>query len=67
MRSVHQPSIHRRSDGQWEVNCPGCLDAQRLGLDIPVGICLPIRTREVAQRLVDNHLRSVGEGDVRSA
>jgi hypothetical protein len=55
----HEPIVHRRSDGLWEVVCLGCwLDSS---VELPVGIGLPIKSRSDAERILQNHaLATVG-------
>ena len=49
----HEPFVHRRPDGSWEVMCLGCwLDAT---CEIPLGIGLPLRSRATAERILQNH------------
>jgi hypothetical protein len=53
LKPLHEPVVHRRTDGFWEVTCVGCrLDAT---CEIPIGIGLPLRSRATAERLLQNH------------
>jgi hypothetical protein len=67
MQDSHAPVIDRRADGLWEVNCPECLRLRALGVDIPVGIGMSVRSWEYAVRLWMNHLDPVGESQERQA
>jgi hypothetical protein len=49
----HQPTINQRADRCWVVECPQCRND--LHADIPIGIGLPLKDKETAERLRDNH------------
>lgn len=49
----HNPKVHQREDGRWEIRCPDC--ARNAGTAGPVGIGLPVATKTVAMMLRDNH------------
>lgn len=67
METDHDPVINHRPDGRWEVNCPECLRLRTLGVEVPVGIGLSVRSWESAIRLWANHVRPVAEADDRGA
>jgi hypothetical protein len=54
---THYPKINQGTDRTWVVECAQCRhDTQS---DLPIGIGMPMRDRETAERLRDNHaLRS---------
>ena len=52
MQGSHNPFLSQIEDGRWIVACPQC---QRGIESIPVGIGLPIETREMAELLRENH------------
>lgn len=54
MGIVHQPRIIRRRDGRWEIECGECTTFEEI---VPVGIGLPIRDRDEAEQIRDNHVR----------
>lgn len=54
MSIVHHPRLIRRADGRWEIKCGECATFEEI---IPVGIGLPIRDRQDAERIRDNHVR----------
>ena len=56
MANNHDPVVHHRADGRWEVNCPECLRLKASGVDVPVGIGLSVRSWDVAIRLWSNHI-----------
>jgi hypothetical protein len=49
----HQPRITQRTDRTWVVDCPHCRNDGPS--DLPIGIGMPLRDRETAERLRDNH------------
>ncbi len=49
----HQPRITQRHDGSWVVECTECRRDRHA--DPPIGIGLPLRDRETAELLRDNH------------
>jgi hypothetical protein len=49
----HHPRITQRPDRTWVVDCPQCRND--LHSDLPVGIGMPLRDRETAERLRENH------------
>jgi hypothetical protein len=49
----HHPKIAQRADRTWVVECPQCRND--LASTIPIGIGMPLRDRETAERLRDNH------------
>jgi hypothetical protein len=50
---VHHPTIRRRADRKWVVVCPDC-EKEQEG-ETPVGINVPVDSREVAEMLWENH------------
>jgi hypothetical protein len=58
MQPAHQPKISRRSDGTWVVECAEC--RADVSSDIPIGIGMPLVTRETAERLQENHAGPYG-------
>jgi hypothetical protein len=61
LRTRHEPVVHRRTDGLWEVRCLGCwLDPNG---DLPIGIGMPLRSRSTAERIVAIHAyATIGSG-----
>ena len=53
MQGHHQPRVARRPDGTWVVECAQCR-ADRTS-EIPIGIGMPLSTKETAELLRDNH------------
>jgi len=53
MQGHHQPKVARRPDGTWVVECAQCR-ADRTS-EIPIGIGMPLSTKETAELLRDNH------------
>ena len=49
----HHPNITQRPDRTWVVECAQC----RIDLTsaVPIGIGMPLRDRDTAERLRDNH------------
>lgn len=70
MRKVHHPKIVQRCDGCWMVVCDDC--ARDRQSSTPVGINIPVESREMAQLLWENHCerrrppnrRSIGSAGV---
>ena len=54
MRNRHNPVVVRRNDGRWELHCPDCTAA--LGATVPIGIDLPLESKDVAELLRENHI-----------
>ena len=52
LRKDHHPRIVEKADGQWLVVCQDCLRDQD---STPIGINTPVGSREMAQRLWENH------------
>ena len=52
LRKVHQPKLVQRADRRWVVVCADC---ERDRESMPVGINSPIRSREVAELIWQNH------------
>ena len=50
----HHPTISERSDRSWVVECAQCRND--LTSALPIGIGMPLRDRETAERLRDNHM-----------
>jgi hypothetical protein len=50
----HHPTISERPDRWWVVECPQCRND--LTSALPIGIGMPLRDRETAERLRDNHM-----------
>jgi hypothetical protein len=53
MQAAHHPIISERPDRSWVVECPQC--RRDMHADVPIGIGLPLRDKETAERLRDNH------------
>lgn len=51
--SNHQPKVSQRPDRSWVVDCPQCRNDATS--DLPIGIGMPLRDRETAERLRENH------------
>ena len=49
----HHPQIAQRPDRAWVVECAQCRND--LTSTVPIGIGMPLRDRETAERLRDNH------------
>jgi hypothetical protein len=49
----HHPKIAQRPDRTWVVECPQCRND--LTSALPIGIGMPLRDRETAERLRENH------------
>jgi hypothetical protein len=50
---AHHPRITHGQDRTWVVECIECRNDTQS--DLPIGIGLPLRDRETAERLRDNH------------
>ncbi len=48
----HQPRITQRPDWTWVVECPQCRNDPLS--ELPIGIGMPLRDRETAERLREN-------------
>lgn len=53
MQRGHHPKIVRRADGAWMVECPDCRNDATSS--IPLGIDMPLASKETAELLRDNH------------
>jgi hypothetical protein len=51
--SDHQPTVSQRPDRTWVVDCSQCRNDPTS--DLPIGIGMPLRDRETAERLRENH------------
>ena len=49
----HHPRIAQHPDRTWVVECLEC--RKDLSSAVPIGIGMPLRDRETAERLRDNH------------
>jgi hypothetical protein len=49
----HHPKIAQRADHTWVVECSQCRND--LYSTVPIGIGMPLRDRETAERLRENH------------
>ena len=49
----HHPKITQRTDRAWVVECAQCRNDPTS--TVPIGIGMPLRDRETAERLRDNH------------
>jgi hypothetical protein len=49
----HHPRVSQRPDRAWVVECAQCRND--LASSVPIGIGMPLRDRETAERLRDNH------------
>jgi hypothetical protein len=58
MHGPHHPKVARRPDGTWVVECAQCV-ADRTS-DIPIGIGMPLLTKETAELLRENHAGPFG-------
>lgn len=54
---IHEPKIIHNSDGTWAVDCRQCHNDSTT--EVPIGIGLPLSDRSTAERLVENHIRTV--------
>ena len=54
----HDPHITHHADGHWVIRCPQC--EQSRGASMPIGIAMPIKSHEVTELMLDNHLRREG-------
>ena len=50
---THNPKITQGPDHTWVVECIQCRNDTQS--DLPIGIGMPLRDRETAERLRDNH------------
>jgi len=50
----HHPKVVQRPDRAWVVECTQCRNDP--ASTIPIGIGMPLRDRETAERLRDNHM-----------
>jgi hypothetical protein len=53
MRVVHHPKIVQRADARWVVVCDDCQRDRESST--PVGINTPVKSREVAELVWENH------------
>jgi hypothetical protein len=53
MLVAHQPTISQRPDQSWVVECVQCRNDKQS--TTPIGIGMPLKDRETAERLRDNH------------
>jgi hypothetical protein len=51
--SIHGPRVMSYHTG-WIVVCPDCL--ARPAAEVPIGIGIPLESRETAERIRDNHI-----------
>jgi hypothetical protein len=49
----HHPKVSQRPDRTWVVECAQCRND--LASTVPIGIGMPLRDRETAERLRENH------------
>jgi hypothetical protein len=49
----HHPKVTERPDRTWVVECAQCRHDRHS--TVPIGIGMPLRDRETAERLRDNH------------
>ncbi len=49
----HHPTISQAADATWIVECAQCRNDVTSA--VPIGIGMPLRDRETAERLRDNH------------
>ncbi len=49
----HHPTINQAPDKTWVVECAQC--RSDLTSAVPIGIGMPLRDKETAERLRDNH------------
>ena len=49
----HHPKVTQRPDQAWVVECAQC--SNDVVSTVPIGIGMPLRDRETAERLCDNH------------
>ena len=49
----HFPKIAQHADRTWVVECAQCRNDQ--ASTVPIGIGMPLKDRETAERLRDNH------------
>jgi hypothetical protein len=49
----HNPSVSRRADGRWVVECQEC--RQDPESSPPIGIGIPLSERHTAERIAQNH------------
>jgi hypothetical protein len=55
---LHDPRITECADGRWVIRCPQC--EQSRAAPIPIGIGMPIKSHEVTELILNNHLRREG-------
>ena len=51
MQGRHHPIVSRADGGQWIVHCPQC----RSLMAVPYGIDVPVRSRDLAERISRGH------------
>jgi hypothetical protein len=57
MQATHHPTISQRADLTWVVECVQCrTDVQS---EVPIGIGMPLKDKETALRLCENHSRTL--------
>ena len=59
MQDAHNPVVVQRADGRWELHCPDCEAV--VGTTVPIGIDLPVESKDVAELLRENHVGRLAE------
>jgi len=54
MQGAHNPVVVQQADGQWILHCPDC--EAIVGTTVPIGIDLPVESKDVAELLRENHV-----------
>ncbi len=63
LRKIHHPKIVQRSDRLWMVVCDDCERDHQSAT--PIGIKCPVGSREMAERLWENHSERRGAPSMR--
>jgi len=57
MQVAHHPTISERADHSWVVECVQC--RTDMHAEVTIGIGMPLKDKETAERLRDNHGRAL--------
>ena len=59
----HHPRVTQRADHMWIVRCPQCEGSQSEA--VPLGIAMPLQSRQVTELIFANHQKRTGAPPVR--
>jgi hypothetical protein len=59
----HHPRVTQRADRMWIVRCPQCEGSQSEA--VPLGIAMPLQSRQVTELIFANHQKRTGAPPVR--